>query len=90
MKIWGIHKKYQCLSWWENFMGGHLNIGRITIYGENAMHWAINIRIFKTYICFRLPFKCFGKWWGLYFYISKDATPTEATFKIGTKQFLNQ
>lgn len=82
--FFGKKAKYEGLSWWENFMGGHITIlWFITIYGENAMHWAVNIRIPKTYVCFRLPFRCFGKWHPLYFYISKDGTPNKAIFKIG-------
>ncbi len=76
-------KKYPSLSWQENFLGGHLSIGPIVIYGENAMHWAINIKTRRLgYICFRLPFRCFGVWWPLYFYCSPDATPQSATFII--------
>jgi len=81
--FFGVKAKYEGLSWWENFMGGHIDIGPITIYGENAMQWAVNWHMFKTVVCFRLPFRCFGKWWPLYFYISKNATPQKATFKIG-------
>lgn len=81
--FFGQKPKYPSLSWWANFMGGHINIGRITIYGENAMHWAVNIKLNKTYICFRLPFRCFGHWIPLYLYISPDATPSKATWKIG-------
>lgn len=40
-RVWGIHKKYPGLSWFENFMSGHVSIGNVTIFGENAMHWAI-------------------------------------------------
>lgn len=77
-------KEYPALSWWENFMGGHVRIGKITIYGENAMHWAVNVRTKRWgYVCFRLPFRCFGKWWPLYFYCSPNGTPWAATFKIG-------
>ena len=86
MKKFGIigkKAKYPTLSWYENFMSGHLSLGRITIYGENAMHWAVNIRVKNTVVCFRLPFRCFDKWWPLYFYISPDATPPRATFKLG-------
>lgn len=64
-------------------MGGHLSIGRMTIYGENAMHWAVNIRLNDTYMCFRLPLRCFGKWWKLYLYFSPDGTPSNATWGIG-------
>lgn len=86
--LFGKEYKYPCLNWYENFMSGHFDIKIpflmcITIYGENAMHWAVNIHIFKTYVCFRLPFRCFGVWYPLYFYISKDGTPTNAKFKIG-------
>ena len=76
-------KKYPSLSFAENFLGGHFEIGPITIYGENAMHWAINIETKWGYVCFRLPVRCFGKWWPLYFYISPNGTPSAATFKIG-------
>jgi len=37
--FFGRKAKYEGLSWWENFMGGHITIGRVTIYGENAMRW---------------------------------------------------
>ena len=76
-------KKYKSLSFAENFLGGHVNIFNITIYGENAMHWGVTIRTKRWgYICFRLPLRCFGRWWALYFYISPNATPNSATFII--------
>jgi len=78
-----FNKRYSDLSWWKNFMSGHINIGPITIFGQNAMHWAINIKSKWGSICFRLPFPCFGRWWPLYFYISPDATPCRATYIIG-------
>jgi hypothetical protein len=82
--MWGITKKYKSLNWFENHMGGHISIGGITIYGENAMHWGVNIRSKKYgYICFRLPFRCFGKWWPLYFYVSPNGTPWASTFYMG-------
>lgn len=76
-------KKYKSLSWWENFMSGHVSVGPVTVYGENAMHWAVNIRTKRLgYICFRLPVRCFGRWWSLYFYTSPNGTPGKATFCI--------
>ena len=72
-------KKYPSLSFAENFLGGHLTIGPVTVYGENAMHWAVNIRTRKGWFCFRLPFRSYGYWWPLYCYLSPDATPTRAT-----------
>lgn len=73
-------KKYPALSFAENFLGGYLSLGPVVVYGENAMHWAVNINTKRFgYICFRLPVPCFGKWWPLYFYCSPDATPQSAT-----------
>ena len=66
------------------WLKGHISIGRLFIYGENAMHWGA---VYWTkrwgYICFRLPFRCFGKWWPLYFYVSPNATPWASTFYLG-------
>mgnify|MGYP003660025494 CR=1 FL=1 len=77
-------KKYKRLSWFENFMGGHIDIFNITIYGENAMHWGVTISTKRWgYICFRLPLRCFGGWHSLYFYCSPNATPSEATYTLG-------
>lgn len=73
MKIW---------KWIERKLDGHVNLGKsITIYGANAMHWAVNIRTKRWgFVCFRLPLPCFGRWWPVYFYCSPDATPGSATF----------
>jgi len=81
-RIWGVHKKYKGLGWFENFMGGDLDIGKsITIYGENAMHWAVCIRT-KKYgtIVFTLPIRCFGKYWGCHIYFSPNGTPWASTY----------
>lgn len=68
---------------------GHVNIGkRLTIYGDNAMHWGVTFYTKKYgYICFRLPFKSCGIWWPLYLYCSPNATPWAATFLLGRKAF---
>lgn len=72
------------LPFWERYFGGHVSLGPVTIYGENAMHWGVNIRTKRWgYVCFRLPFRSFGRWWPLYWYCSPDATPHSATFKLG-------
>jgi hypothetical protein len=73
-------KRYPSLGFAENFLGGHITIGPITIFGENAMHWAVNIKTRRGWFCFRLPFRCFGSWWSLYCYLSPDATPNRATW----------
>lgn len=67
-------------------MGGHVSIGRLTIYGENAMHWGVTIRLKNTSMCFRLPFRCFHRWWPMYLYFSPDCTPSSATWKIGCRE----
>jgi hypothetical protein len=81
VNIWGIHKKYPALSWWENFMGGYISIGNLTIFGENAMHWAIEFRTKKYgYIVITLPVRCFGKYWGSHIYFSPNGTPWACTY----------
>ncbi|MEE8729756.1 MAG: hypothetical protein SOI28_05715 [Rahnella inusitata] len=77
-------KEYKSFTWSESFLSGHINVGRVTIFGDNAMHWAVNIRTKRWgYICFRLPFRSHRRWWPLYFYCSPNGTPWAATFKIG-------
>lgn len=68
----------------KRFLTGHIRIGRIVIYGMNAMQWAVNIPTKRWgTICFRLPLPCYGKFPSLYFYISPNGTPWAATFLIG-------
>lgn len=70
-------------GWLERNLGGHLNLGPVVIFGQNAMHWAVNIYTRWGIVCFRLPLRCFGVWWPVYFYISRDGTPNSATFRLG-------
>lgn len=66
------------------WMTGHISIGRLTLYGRNAMRWGGRFWTNRWgYICFRLPFRCNGKWWPLYLYFSPDATPQSSTFFLG-------
>ena len=68
------------------FLTGHISIGRLTIYGRNAMHWGCHFYTKKYgYICWRLPLPCFGHWFPLYLYFSPNATPWAATFMLGKK-----
>lgn len=84
-------KRYPHLSFCQNFLGGHISLGSLTIYGENAMHWGVTIRSKRYgYICFRLPFKSFGRWIPLYFFLSPNATPWASTFYIGQNDWENQ
>lgn len=71
--------------WQDRWFTGHVSFLRlpsgrkfITIYGANAMHWAIDIWFFGQYYCFHPTTKTFGCKWPWYFYISKDATPFNA------------
>jgi len=78
--------RFDC--WMQEHCGGHISLGngrrvRLVIYGYNAMHVAVNLWLFKTWICFHPPWKVFGHWWKWYFYISPDATPCSATFRLG-------
>ena len=75
-----IKKRRQGLSFFERFLGGHWRCGPVTIYGENAMHWAVNIKTRGGWLCFRLPLRSFGTWWPLYCYHSPDAMPGRATW----------
>jgi hypothetical protein len=61
--------------WIDRWFGGHWTIGPVTVYGRNAMHFAVNIRSRWGWICFKPPTRCYGVWWPWYFYISEDATP---------------
>ena len=75
-------------SFWERHFGGHFSFklfGKcVTVYGWNAMHCAISFYPTRWgYICFRPPLRCFGKWWGWYFYLSPNGTPWASTFAIG-------
>lgn len=73
------------MSFMEKYLGGHISMGPITIYGYNAMHFAINIwsKKLRKYICFHPTVKCYGRWWPWYFYISSNATPWGATYVFG-------
>lgn len=86
MRIWGIHKKYKSLSWWENFMGGHITIGPVTIFGANAMCWTAQIRTKRWgYLCITLPSiarKRLG--WPFYIYLSPNGTPWACTYYRGS------
>ena len=71
--------------WQDRLFRGHVSVGPITIYGANAMHWAINLRIGKNYWCFHPRTRTYGGLWRAYFYVSPNATPWAAKFKVGRK-----
>ena len=94
MQIWGVTKRYKSLSWFENFMGGHISFFGVTIYGANAMRWAVNIRTKRWgYICFTLPVMARyitnsrgQRLWNWYFYLSPNGTPWASTFYRGSDE----
>lgn len=66
-------------SWSFRFLGR-----RVTFYGRNAMHFAVNIRTKRHgWLCFQPPVRCFGVWWPWYIYFSPNATPWASTWAIG-------
>lgn len=78
--------------WQDQWFTGHVSFlrtrrdgpARITIYGANAMHWAINVWTKRWgFVCFHPTTRTFGGRWPWYFYVSPNATPWAATFKIG-------
>lgn len=76
------------LPFMERHFGGHVHFRLfrwdVTIYGWNAMHLAVNIRVSRwKMICFHPTIKMFGCWWPWYLYISHDGTPCSATWGIG-------
>lgn len=79
-----------------NMIEEHISIGRLTIYGDNAMHFGCHFWTKKFgYICFRLPIPCgiadkiqYGDklyWKPLYLYFSPNATPWGSTFMQGRR-----
>lgn len=69
-------------SWREKYLRGHWNIGKhITIYGNNAMDWAVNIHTQRWgYVCFKIPLLARRR---TYLYCSPNGTPWACTFYRG-------
>jgi hypothetical protein len=72
--------------WQDRWFTGHVSFRLLwlwptTVYGANAMHWAINVHTKRWgYLCFHPTTRTFGGHWPWYFYVSRDATPCRATF----------
>lgn len=66
----------------DRIFTGHVSIGPVTIYGANAMHYAVNVRTGAGYICARPTTSQAGRrpW---YLYISPNATPSSAVWGVG-------
>jgi len=86
MYIWGITKRFKALSWLDNFMSGHISIGRrVTVFGQNAMHWSVSIYGTKwgsIHIDLPTPSRLIGKR-GWCIYASPNGTPWACTWYIG-------
>lgn len=75
---------------WESIerkIDGHVNIGPLTLFGANAMHWGGYVHTRRWgFVCFRLPLPCFGRFWPLYLYCSPNATPWASTWYRSTSR----
>lgn len=69
--------------WQDRIFSGHFTFWRITVFGANAMHWAVNVRGKRNWWCFHWRTRTFGVVWPWYFYVSPDATPYSAVYKTG-------
>jgi len=85
--FWLLGKKapYPALSWWENFMGGHISWRNITIFGANTMCWTLKIHTKKYgYIVITLPsIARYRRKWGFHIYCSPNGTQWASTFYLG-------
>lgn len=71
-------------SWLDRIFTGHVHLGPLTIYGANAMHWAVNLRLTRLRtLCFHPTTRTFGGRWRWYVYLSPDCTPSTAYWGFG-------
>ena len=66
---------------------GHITIGPLTIYGENAMNWSADCKLFGKYLCFSLPTwrRIIGRdHWKIYY--SLDGTPGKADWGLSSSK----
>lgn len=66
----------------DRIFTGHVEIGHVTIFGANAMHYAVNIRTRDGWICAR-PTTGENGYWPWYLYVSPNATPASAWWGTG-------
>lgn len=67
----------------DRIFTGHVSIGPVTIYGANAMHYAINVQTRWGYLCARPTTGEKRGHWPWYVYLSPNATPSQAHWGIG-------
>lgn len=66
----------------DRIFTGHIRVGPVTVYGANAMHYAVNVRTERGFICAR-PTTGVDGYWPWYLYVSPDGTPDRAWWGIG-------
>ena len=73
--------KQRLVEFAEKRLSGHLTLGPVTLYGANAMDWAVNLRLpaLGVTLCAKPPTKRRG--W--YVYASPNATPWAAVLGFG-------
>jgi len=69
--------------WQDRWFTGHVNLGPLTIFGANAMHWTVQLRTPRGYLCFRPTTRSFGGYWPWKLYWSPNATPWAMRWGIG-------
>ncbi len=67
--------------WTERYLGGHFTVGPLTVFGDNAMHWAWQLRTPNGYVVARPPSARSHRNPCVYF--SPDATPSNALWGFG-------
>lgn len=84
---YSVWRKLKACGFWFTFFSGHWNLTKyVTLFGENAMHWSLNIYNTKWgHIHIDLPTwsRLTGKrTWCMF--ASPNGTPWAATWYIGT------
>lgn len=79
---WTFHASgAKARRWTERHLGGHIDVGPLTVFGDNAMHWAWSFHTPKGYIIAKPPSFRFKQNPCVYF--SPDATPSNAVWGFG-------
>lgn len=72
--------------WLEVHAGGHATLGPVTIFGNNAMHYTIEVTTRRWgYLCIRPPVYSLGRWHPWHVFASPNGTPWAATFMAGPR-----
>lgn len=69
--------------WQDRVFTGSVRLGPLTVFGANAMHWALNLRTPCGMLCLHPTTHTFGGRWPWYAYLSPNGTPWAATWAVG-------